>query len=869
MTKWFRRVQYIFRQRRIEAELAEEMESHRAMRRRDLEARGVEPDEAEFASRRALGNVTLAREEARAVWIAPWIESVWQDVRYAVRSLARQPGFTAVAIGTVAAAIGLNTAFFTVFNAMLFRPWPVPEPDRVVRVFSGQGAGGFSRTAFDYLSANARTFDGLFAARTAGTNTIGDDRARVLWVGGDYFRVLRVPTAVGRPFSAEDDRLNAPPVAVLGDGYWRRRFGGDPSIVGRAISFEDVAVTVLGVAPREFRGTTTDRIDIWMPLSSAAVFRPNERWVRDEITRAGGAAGVGGSLSIAGRLAPGATPQQAEAELALLAVHVQRPTGAGHRIRLTDTTALAGPKGAPPTIFVNMFAAVMLVLLLACANVGNLLLARAAARRREVAVRLSLGASRARVVRQLLTESFVLACGAVGPGLVVAAFLPRALIDAIGGRPTALRLEPDVTVLTYAVWLSALATLLFGLAPALHATRMAVAGALKSDAAPLASARITLRGALLAAQVALSLVLLVGATLLLRGVSHVRGLDHGFDLDAVSVVTLDVPISAYDAQRTRAFVARLGEEIEALGEGAPAALTQALPLGGGNIKGSFRVPGREREEFNSVYDVSPRYFDVLGIPFVAGRMFTAADAGRGAVVVNETLARRLWSVDRAVGQRIVVPPGSWNTPGEVEVVGVVRDAHSASLTSFDPTIFQPVSGRSIPFVLTRAVDAAMLDRLAAGVRRIDPRVRTRVSPLSETMDARLRGSRIVATLASAVGVFALALASVGMFGVFAFWVQQRTREIGIRVALGAERPAIVRTVLASSGRAIAAGLVAGGGLAAVGSRLLQGSLFGLSPLDPLAYAAAAALLAGAAFVATLVPARRALRVDPVVALRQE
>jgi predicted permease len=626
-------------------------------------------------------------------------------------------------------------------------------------------------------------------------------------------------------------------------------------------------VTVLGVAPREFRGTTADRTDIWMPLSSAAVFRPNERWVRDEITRASEAAGVGGSLSMAGRLTPGATPQQAEAELALLAAQVQRPTRAGHAVRLTDTTALAGPKGAPATIFVNMFAAVMVVLLLACANVGNLLLARAAARRREVAVRLSLGASRARVVRQLLTESFVLACGAIGPGLLVAAFLPRVLIDAITGRPTALRLEPDVTVLTCAVGLSALATLLFGLAPALHATRTAVAGALKSDAAPLPTAGVTLRGVMLSAQVALSLVLLVGAALLLRGVTHVRGLDHGFDLDAVSVVTLDVPVSAYDSQRTRAFVAQLVEEIEALGPGAPAALTQALPFGGGNIKGSFRVPGREGEEFNSVYDVSPRYFDVLGIALVKGRMLAPADARRPVVLVNETLARRTWGVDRAVGQRIVA--GGWNIPGELEVIGVVRDAHNSSLTSVDPTIYQPVSGRSIPFVLTRAGDAATFDRIAAIVRGIDPRIRTRVSPLADTIDARLRGSRIVATLASALGMFALALATVGMFGVFAYWVQQRTREIGIRVALGAERPAIVRTVLASSGRAIAAGLVAGAGLAAAGSRLLQGNLFGLSALDPVAYAAAAALLAVAAFVATLVSARRALRVDPVVALRYE
>jgi macrolide transport system ATP-binding/permease protein len=868
MHKLLRRLRYIFRQRRLEAELREELESHRRMREQELEARGASAADAAYASRRALGNTTLAREDARRVWIWPWLESLSQDSRYAVRSLARQPGFTAIALGTLAAAIGLNTSFFTVFGAAVFRPWPVPEPDRVVRVFNGYGAGGFSHAAFRHLAANTKTFDGLFAARSAGNNVIGEDRARVFWVTGDYFRVLRVPMAMGRPFSADDDRLNAPAVAVLSEGYWQRRFGGDPSVVGKTISIEDVPVTVLGVAARAFAGTTTDRMDLWMPMFAAGALRPNERWVRDELRRTAAGPVVRGTLSIAGRLAPGVTVRQAESELALLAAQLQSASGAGHGVVLTDTTALAGPKGGRPTAFANMFAAVMLVLLLACANVGNLLLARSAARRREVAVRLSLGASRARVVRQLLTESFVLAGGAAIPGLLIASYLPRLLTDAISGRPTALQLEPDALVLGYTLVLCAIATLLFGLAPALHATRTSVAVALKDDTAR-PGVRFSLRGLLLSAQVALSVVLVVAAALLLRGVRHARGIDHGFDLDAVSVVTLDVPVSAYDAQRTRAFSTQLAQEIEGFGGGDPVAITQAVPFAGGNIKGSFEVPGRAEEEFNTVFDVSPRYFDVLGIPLVAGRMLAPADAGRGVVLVNESLARRLWTIEGAVGQRIVAPANGWNMPGELEIVGVVRDAHNVDLLNVGPTIYQPYSGRSVPFVLTRAKNAAALEQIAAAVRRIDPRVRTRVAPLSETVDSILRGSRLTATLASAVGLLALTLASIGMFGVFAFWVQQRTREIGIRMALGARAAAVVWTVLASSGRSIASGLVVGSVAAIVASGLLRRSLFGLSPLDPIAYLAAVALLTVAAVLATLVPARRAVRVDPVVALRHE
>ena len=866
MLKLLRRLQYLVRQRRVEAELREEIETHRALRQEDLRSRGAAEGDAQQGARLALGNVTLAREDARAVWVPPSIESVWQDVRYAARSLRRQPGFTAIAVCTIAIGVGLNTSLFTVFSALALRQWPVPEPERVVRGLTGPG-GNFSSAAIAHFAARAKTLDGVFAARTAGNNVIGEDEARVAWVSGGYFEVLRVPLALGRPFTATDDVPTAPAVAVMSYGYWQRRFGGDAAVVGRTVEIEAMPVTVLGVTSRTFTGTSPDRTDLWMPLSNAAVFRPTERWVRDEVLRPRQV--LGGSLMLAGRLAPGVTRQQAEAELTLLAASLPAAGANPPRVRLEDTTVFGGPKRAGASEYPRIFGATVLVLLLACANVGNLLLARGAARRREVAVRLSLGASRTRVVRQLLTESVVLALGASAAGLVLAAFLPRPIVELLSDRPTALQLQPDSLVLVFALLLSLGAALLFGLAPALHATRATIGDALKN--APLRPGRaFSLRAVLLTTQVALSVVLLVAAALLLRGVSHARAIDHGFDVDAVTVVSFDVPRSSFDAPTTKQFSKDLEDALAAAG-GEAIALTQTVPFGSGTIKGSFRRSIADaKEEGNAVYDVSPGYFETLGIPVVAGRLLHAGDTPGKAVVVNEALARLLGTSGSVIGRRIHVPADNgWNVPGDPEIVGVVRDAHTTDLLAPNPTLYQPYSGRSLPVVLTRASSAAAMERIGALVNRIDPRVRLRSAPLINTVDERLRGTRTFAILASSIGLVSLLLATVGMFGVFAFWVQQRRHEIGIRMALGATRARVMRAVLLSSAPTIAIGLALGYAAAAFASSLLRSSLFGLSPLDPVAYVSVMLLLTTAALLATVVPARRAAAVDPVVALRTD
>jgi predicted permease len=572
---------------------------------------------------------------------------------------------------------------------------------------------------------------------------------------------------------------------------------------------------------------------------------------------------------MSGRLAPGATPAQAQGELEALAARFDATSSVSRRIQMFDTAAYSN-RGREQIdgLFLRMLGAVLIVLLLACANVGNLLLGRAAARRREIAARLSLGATRARIVRQLITENLVLALLAGAVGTLLALHLPRLAVEAAAGGPAALQLQPDLAATAYTLGLCLCSCLLFGLAPALHATRVSVSVALRDDAA-LPGLRFSLRSLLLSVQVALSVVLLVGAGLLIRGVQRALALDHGFRIEGITVLSFEAPESVYDAARTRVFAAQLTEQVSALAATAPIALAHVAPFGSGNIKGSFRMPNSRDDEFNAVYEVSPSYFAVLELPIVAGRAFAAADSGTSAIVVNETLARRFGSAAAAVGQSIASSPNpGWNIPGTLHIVGVVRDPLGTALGKVQPTVYQPLSGRTLPQVLVRDMPGAA-QRIASIAGQLDPRVRVRSALLSENIAGLLKDAQSAAAIATALGGVALALATVGMFGMFAFWVHQRTREIGIRMALGARGPQVVRLVLGSSATAIAIGLAIGLLASMLTSNLLRGALYGLSTLDPVAYAAVVVLLAGASLAATVAPVHRATRVDPLVALRCE
>jgi predicted permease len=864
MTRLLRRLVFFFRRGRMAAELAEEMEFHRSLVEQDLGG-----DRA--AAARAMGAASLAREDARAVWLAPWLESLWQDLAYAFRGLRRQPGFTAVALTALSLAIGLNTSLFTVFNAVAFRQWPVKDPAQVVTVSrlmrKGPQAGantGFGVAEWRYIGEHSRSFQGLILAGYGEGVDIEGRRSRLRWVTGNYFSVLGVGMLHGRGFRPEEDLVQDPQaVAVLSYLAWQNKFGADPEIVGRTLRFDDVPFTIVGVAPQGFTGTS-DNTDLWAPLSARLLLRPGETNFKAFLTRPDHCC-----LSMAGRLAPGATRGQAAAEVDILMRRLHEGKLDGAPVVLVSGTALldsnAHDRQRIVPVMAGMFLATTLVLLLACANVGNLLLARAAARHSEIAVRLALGGTRLRLIRQLLMESLTLAAVASAAGLAIAAAGPEWILPRLSEDFVVLQLSPDLHVCAYAVALAFVACVAFGLAPSLHGTRGNIAASIRNQTGRRASP-LALRSFLLASQVAISVVLLAAAGLLVRGLQHAQHRDPGFRLDGITVAGLDLPASAYSGDRLLSFVGQFQDALEHAGGLPRCAVASDAPMANSRSWTTMRRAdqGKDSDRMVQIHDVTREYFEILGIPIVEGRNFAAADAGRKVLLLNQTAARRFWGAESPVGKMAHSNSAVW------EVVGVVKDAYTTSLAGIEPTMYWPLAPkRDIPQVLIGGTDPVALERIAAIARRLEPRARLSFAPLADNFRSQLDPAKYAAELAGALGVLALALASIGMSGVFAYAVRQRTREIGVRMALGAQPAQVVRLVLASSLRAVVWGLIVGlmGSLAA--GRLLAQMMNGASAFDPLAYVAVFALLAAAAAAASFVPARRAAAVDPVTALRWE
>jgi predicted permease len=877
MRELLRRVWYLIRQRQFERDLDEEIEFHRAMAQRDLEQRGMGPGAADSASRRLIGNTTLAREESRGVWIWPWLESVWQDAAYAIRNLRRQPGFTAVVVVVLATVIGLHTTLVTVIAGVVLRPWPgVQDAGRVVAVYllgpvgrsAGFAAAGFPLSDYRTVAGRARSLSGVVATLAEEVRVGTGDGARsaqALLVTGNFFEVLGIGVAPGRGFSADEDRPGrAEPVAVLAYDYWQSHFGGDPAIVGTSVRVNEVPFTVVGVASRDFSSAEPAYgKQLFLLLAAASHLRPHE-------------APITCCVDVAGRLAAGATREQARAELDLLSREFVLPDGTKPRGVIVTGTEFASRPGrtdsvGPLAAASAISAGLLLVWLIACANIGNLLLARAAARVREIGIRLSLGASRRRLIRQLLTEGFVLALSGSALGIGIAYKLPFLLLHFLGGSTAAFpfRITVDGVVLGYALLLAGVSAAAFGLAPALFATRTDVAAVL-NEREGLPASKFPLRGLLLTVQVAVSVVLLVSAGLLMRGAQRAGAFDPGFAVNDVTAVAFELPPGTYDDARKRAFFADLTDALR----GLPANAIDAFGFATWEptfIRRGYMTPIRlpdrasEQDTMAQYVEVSPDYLTVLQIPIVAGRNFDASDAARPVVVINEAMARLYWPDTNPVGQTFLL--------GRVErreIVGVMRDAHTHSMGTVPPLFYQPLrGGRMVPRLVirsSRGVPAAELKRIVAG---IDPRVRIQTTPLSAHLEARVAESKWGPMLAAVLGAFALVLATVGMFGVFAYAVRQRTREIGIRMALGAQPSAVLRLILAGQSRAVAAGLVVGLFGAVASSIVMRSRLHGLSPFDPVSYVGVAVLLAAAGIAASYLPARRAVRVDPVVALRYE
>jgi predicted permease len=869
----FRRLRYWLRQREFDDALREEIEFHRGLTQQVLENGGLSTEESRLAARRDLGNVTRAREESRAIWIWPWLDSVWQDTTYATRSLRRHPGFTLLAVVILGVAIGLNTSLFTVFAGLALRPMAgLTEPSRVVSV-SGEfalgrsGVIGMSFPEFQFLATESRSFSGLVAERNTSVTVEAGGVGRTLSahvVTGSYFDVLGVRMEHGRGFlPAEDRRGSSVPVVVLSFSLWQGLFGADPEIVGAPIRINDIPHAVVGITSREFNGSEGGMRRLWLPLSSLPTLRSNDPFESTLLDRPQDCC-----VNVLGRLRDGVTSGQAEAELQVLSDRFRAGVGQEARaIVLGGTEFLKGQRAAASVLAVMgvLFVGIVLVLLMACANVGNLLLARAAGRAGEIGVRLSLGAGRPRIVRQLLTEGFVLALIGTGVGVAIAHWLPSLVLNDVAGQPAPFEIATDGWVLGYAIVLAAVACAAFALAPALHATRGDVAMVIKSGALP--SRRFPLRGVLLGVQVAVTVVLLTSAGLLLRGVATARGVDPGFAVEGVVVATVELP-PVSDSTRAQRFSADLVASLRDAGVEA-FALVSNEPLGDSSSTTSMRLPGEAEEQMRTIefLDVTPGYFDVLRIPIAAGRGFADADAGRGVAVVNESMARRYWPDDNPVGRSFF----AGGTRRSLEVVGVVKDAHLDSLDVVEPLFFQPMTaaGVDVAKVLFESRRASTSAAVTAAIQGLERRARIDFTPLTDRLADRRGELRFAPLAASILGTFGLTLATVGMFGTFAYAVCQRTREIGLRMALGARAADIVRLVLTGSSRAVAIGLAVGmlGALGA--SQVLRRSLYGVSPLDPLALGGVALMLAVAALAASYVPARRALRIDPSRALRWE
>jgi putative ABC transport system permease protein len=809
------------------------------------------------------------------------MQTLWQDLRYGARMLRKKPGFTLIAVITLALGIGANTAIFSLVNMALLRPLPVERPEQLVSINNvSLNLPVISYPNYRDFRDRNNVFSGMLAYRYTpfGLSVNGvNERVWGYLATGDYFELLGVKPALGRFFTPEDDKApGAHPVAVLTYDCWQKRFAGDPQAVGKTVIVNGRNFTIIGVAPQGFYGSEIIyRPEIWFPSIMQTQI---ENWSSLE-TR--GAAG----FFVQGRLKPGVTMSQAEAGLKTIAAQLAGEfpkENEGMAVTLSPAGLLGARMRGPVIGFAGVLMAVVgLVLLLACANLANLLLARATERHKEIAVRMAIGASRWRLVRQLLTESILLAASGAALGLLMAYWLVDAImafkppIDV--GLSTELRIDGRVLLFTLIV--SALTGVVFGLLPALQATKPDLAPALKNEVSLGAYRRSWLRNWLVVLQVSLSLLLLICAGLVLRGLQRAQSLNPGLTPQRALELSFDLSLQGYDGPRTQEFKQRLLERVRALPGVQYAGLSNLVPLSlraGGN---PIYVEGQPEQRGMNVpsamiSSASPGFLSALGTRLLQGRDFTEQDGSSNQVVamVNETFARRFWPGQSALGKRFSQssPAGPWT-----EVVGVIEDGKYFSLseeaTSFIYTNLSPQSGGYLTLVVRTASEPqSAMAAIRHEFQQLDATLPLyNVKTMVEHMDLPLFPARVAATLLGCFGSLALALAAIGIFGVMAYAVAQRTREIGIRMALGAQAGGIFKLVVGQGLKLTALGMCIGLACALAGTRLMSGLLYGVSALDVVTFAGVSLLLALVALLACYIPARRAAKVDPIVALRRE
>ena len=881
---WWRRV---FNRARLESQLDAELRDHFDRLVDDFVAEGHSPIEARRLARLEFGGLDQVKEQCRDARGTRWVDETLQDVRYGLRGFSKTPGFTAVAVVTLAIGVGANLAIFNIFDALLLRPLPVPHPSELVtmaRWIDGNSGAHFSYPQVQQLAERTDLFSALCGIGS-GTVYVGPPDALepvgTAWVTGRYFETLQLTPLLGRLLGAGDDTPAAPVVAVLSHRYWTRRLGSASTIVGQTLLIEGQAVPIVGVTPPGFTGATVgERADITLAIHARAVLEPENsgvtgpgwRWIR-----------------VLARPAPALTPDQLQARLDVAWTQLlQRnleprlsPEAAARALSITvrlspgesGTSQLRGSMRFALTVAMSL---VILVLLIACVNVANLLLVRGATRSREIALRLAIGAGRARLIRQLLIESAMLAAVGVGAGVLVGWISSSALVDLMAagvrdpGAPTmSLDVAPSVRLLILSAALAASITLLFGLLPALRSSSIAP-GAMSQRSTP---SHGRLGSALIVAQVALSLVLVMGAGLFVRSLSNLRTLDRGFIPGNVLLASFDPSRAMMPSEQLQSLNRTLLAAVAELPGVSRASAAIVTPLQGGGMSQSMNVDGVSTGLEEVYYNIiAPHYFEVLGTRLLAGRDVSDADdsSAPGAAIVNAAFVRKYLADREPLGKHLTMQ----GPARDLEIVGVVEDAAYETLREpAPPTVYASYlqsRGRPMTLVVDTAAPIAVASTaIRALIQPRTPARPVRIRTLASQVENSLFSERLMTVLTSVFGILALGLAAIGLYGVLSYSVSTRTREIGVRLALGARPVRLVRMVMASALRMIAFGVMIGLPLAWMTSRLVVGQMFGVTPADPLTIAIAIVILGVVGLASSAIPARRAASVDPVTSIHVE
>jgi predicted permease len=864
-----------------------EMRFHIEEYTHDLVRSGVPPEEAERRARVEFGGLQSYKEQCRDARGLRILDDLRADLRYAGRTLAKSPSFSITAILTLALGIGANTALFTMMDTLLLRPVPIADPGSLYQVFGNLAnrtrLGSFSLAEYRDLAAGNQVF----------AQTIADlqVRARIqnqamggYVVSGNYFQTLSGPMALGRPILPEDALPSAAPVVVLGHARWQRTFSGDPAILGKTIELSGRRFIVVGVASAGFTGIDPLVPDFWAPLSAKPLLTAGR----------GEAPNDERSLRIVGRLRPGVTPAQAQSAVAVLLPRISESRPAELRLVAASLESRATYQSWNHADLANVLPVVTafaLVLLIACSNLSNVLLARALKRRREIGVRLSLGASRSRIVRQLVTEAAVLSLIAGGVGLALShgswILIRRAIVSSISmkeGMPI-VEIDPDYRVFVFALALSLVTGIAFGLAPALHATRSTLDSALKAEGAVLGQRfrRSRLRDGLVIVQFSLSLVLLIGAGLLLHSTIEFGSVQPGFDV----AQTISIQPIQDTFNPDPMLMAHWRERLKTIPGVKSVAAVMREPLRGSLPRARVSNVPRDSRALDAGYnEVTPEYFSALDIPIVLGRAFTSEEAAsQGAVaVISEATAKRFWSGDDPIGKTFEITTPHYSSGGRealltaartVQVIGVAKDVVSAWLwDGVDATcIYLPAtSSNSAYYSLLLRVNGNpgnFLPVLRNTLASVDPSIEFDIRTMAEVMDFQIQPFRLASWGAAALGLLGLTLASIGIYGVMAYTVSQRNREIGIRMALGADGGSVLWMNLREGFRLIAIAVAGGLVVAFAFSRILRAMLFRVDASDLMTFIIAPSVLSLVGLLAIYFPSRKATRVDPNVALRSE